>query len=369
MNKTKKKRTGKIANLKIRPCKKVKSRNKAHHLIKSRLNPACITYSYSSFLHTFRNDLVSGFIAGDTSPEMEYTSFIGITEHIEIVKLEKNISGSKSLFVNFVMMVKVFKDDGDSFNTKSQYKGADMDSFEMAHLSPEVLEMFNRSSIHTSELCNFLLQSNEQDRILMPDLLHNLLDICGVYSHKDLHHLLNSSTVMDLPGGFLSIFFNFSIYSFFIGNSSTGCQSISSQNFSSSLDNCLYLINSSNNLLLFDSSLATSDQFTQGKTSNLSLNLSSIGIIKLTIYNTPLACNFSNTSSLFLIPSFITSDQLMSGCLSNFSLNSLDTDIVNLFIINTPHNCVSKHKCVDIFKPFGFNENNLTSIMVVPELK
>ena len=269
---------------------------------------------------------------------------------IRVPELENNL-----IPVGFIMMNEVFKDDGISFNTKSQYKGADMNSFEMAHLSPEVLEMFNRSSIHASELCDFLLQSNEQDRTLMPYLLNNLLDICGVYSHNDLHHLLNSSTVMDLPGGFLSIFFNFSIYSFFIGNSSTGCQSISSQNFSSSLDNCLCLMNSSNNLLLFDSSLATSDQFTQGKRSNLSLNLSSIGVIKLTIYNTPLACNFSNTSSLFLIPSFITSGQLMSGCLSNFSLNSLDTDIVNLFIINTPHNCVSKHKCVDIFKSFGFN--------------
>ena len=271
----------------------------------------------------------------------------------------------KNDLVSFVMMGEVFKNKGISFNTKSQYKASDMHPLEMAHVPFEVLDMGDGNNIHHSELRNLLLQSNEQNRILAPELLHDLFDVCDVNSHNDSHHLLNSSTVIALPEGILSIFFNFSTYSGFMGNSSTGCQSIFSQNSFSSLDNSLLLMNSSKILLLLDSSLATSDQFTHGKRSNLSLNLSSIGVIKLAIYNAPLACNFSNSSSLFLIPSFMTSGQLMSGCLSNFSLNSLDTDTVNLFIFNTPHNCSSKHKCVDVYKSFDF-DNNLDKFSLQP---
>ena len=277
-------------------------------------------------------------------------------DRIRVPELENNLFS-----VGIMMMNKSSKDDSVSLNLKSKNKGANMNPFIITKTPPEIFEMRNRRIIQFSNLVNLSLDSPEQSRIFLLQLSQELFNPRGVNVHMESHHLLNSSKVIGLPTGSFLAFSNSLINSSFSGNSSTGCQSISSQNFSSSLDNCLCLINSSNNLLLFDSSLATSDQFTQGKTSNLSLNLSSMGVIKLTIYNTPLACNFSNTSSLFLIPSFITSDQLMSGCLSNFSLNSLDTDIVNLFIINTPHNCVSKHKCVDIFKSFGFNSEQKES--------
>jgi len=137
----------------------------------------------------------------------------------------------KDSSIGSIMMSEIFEDDYFSFYSKSQDKTSNMNSFEMTHPSFEIFKMLNSNNIHTSKLHNLLLQSNEQRRIFTPELLHNLLDICGVYFHNDLHHLLNSSTVMDLPKGFLSIFFNFSTYSFFIGNSSTGCQSIFSQNF------------------------------------------------------------------------------------------------------------------------------------------
>ena len=262
--------------------------------------------------------------------------------------------------VGFIMMSEFFKNYEVSFDLESQYKASNMDSFEMAHIPFEVFEMVNASKIQFRDIDNLFAKSLEQNRILSLKLLENPVYLGCVSPHSLSSHFLSSSGDIALPlEGSLDILFNFSMYSFFKGSSSTGCQSIFSQNSSSSLDNSLLLMNSSKILLLLDSSLATSDQFTHGKRSNLSLNLSPIGVIKLAIYNTPLACNFSNSSSLFLIPSFMTSGQLMSGCLSNFSLNSLDTDTVNLFIFNAPHNCSSKHKCVDVYKPFGKLEEDI----------
>jgi len=54
----------------------------------NRPNPVYVEGSYSPFLYAFMNgryEFVSDFIAGATSPEMEYTSFSDITDEVEIV--------------------------------------------------------------------------------------------------------------------------------------------------------------------------------------------------------------------------------------------------------------------------------------------
>jgi len=382
MNKTKKKGKEKVANLnkKIGLYKKSKgkSKNKVYSLIKSRLNLACITYSYYSFLHVFRNgnhEFVSGFIAGDTPPEMEYSGFIGITEHIEIAKLEKNISGSKSLFVNPVVMVKVFEDNSITFNLKNKNKGANLYSLEMTEVIPEILEMLNFSRLTSSDLDDLLLDCFKQRWVFMCKVSQYLLNLKGIYPHNESHHLLNSSTVIDLPAGFLMDSFNFSMYSSFNSNSSIGYQQILSQNSWSAPESVPVLMNLSNISFLRASSLPTSDQFTYKNFSTFAFNSLFNDMVTLTIYNSPLLTNCSNFSScltFFSIPALITSDQFTSGILSNLPLSSFGTDNVNFAIFSSSvnkRNIVNKGNIVNIYKPFGFNENNLTGIMMTPKLK
>ena len=78
--------------------------------------------------------------------------------------LEENKKGSS---IGSVMMGEIFEDDDSSFYSENQYKASDMDSFEMTHVPFEILEVLNSSNIHASKLRNLLLQSNEQDRILI----------------------------------------------------------------------------------------------------------------------------------------------------------------------------------------------------------
>ncbi len=284
----------------------------------------------------------------------------------------ENYVGEKDsrFFIDVVMMFKVFKNNSVIFNSECKNKTLYMNSFKMAHISTKVFEMFNCGFTGIDNLMHFFVDSNCKAFIFFPEFAKFLFQFRRNIKWKDHSNPINLSNSLKLilECGSFSNFFNFLTYSSFNGSSSTGCQSILSQNSWSSLVNVPVLMNLSNISFFKASSLATSDQFTQGNISNLSLNFSSIGAIKLTIYNSskfyekvpemfsfqsiPLACSFSNTSSLFLIPSFITSGQFISGCLSNFSLNSLETDTVNLFIVNTPHNCVDKHKCVDVYKSF-----------------
>ncbi|PIZ52680.1 hypothetical protein COY26_03965, partial [Candidatus Woesearchaeota archaeon CG_4_10_14_0_2_um_filter_33_10] len=101
MNKTKKKRTGKIANLKIKPCKKVKSKNKSHHLIKNKfILPVALLVIILAMLVLLRPVLI-GYFAFEEAEEhikevdklfVENSSYLFSLEEGELKSLK--ISGS-----------------------------------------------------------------------------------------------------------------------------------------------------------------------------------------------------------------------------------------------------------------------------------
>ena len=274
---------------------------------------------------------------------------------------------TKSLFVNPVVMVKILENNTISFDSEREYKMTHMNSLEFTRIMPKIFEMLNRSLITKSKLSDFFLYGFKQGKIFPLEFFQCSLNSGCVNIHNSSHHLLNSSMVLDLPRGFFFASSNFLTYSSFNSNSSTGCQSIFSQNSSSLLDNFPVLMYFSNITLFSSSSLPTSDQFTQGNIAILSLNDSSSETVMHVIYSSPLACNLSNTLNFFLMPSLKTSGQFISRCSSNLFFNSVGIEYVVLFIYNTSCDCIILCNCSDLFKSFD-SEKSEFSLMPVSEV-
>jgi len=148
--------------------------------------------------------------------------------------------------ISIVMMAEFFKNNDIIFYSKEKNKTSYMDSFEVAQVMPEIFKMHDSSNIHLRNLSYLLLNSSEHGRILFLKFPKNIFDFSYVNLHNDSQRLLNSSIVIALPWGFFEDFINSSTNSFFNGNSSTGCQSILSQNSWSSADKVLDSMNLSN---------------------------------------------------------------------------------------------------------------------------
>src|SRR3989344_1707343 len=146
---------------------------------------------------------------------------------IAVPKEKSNLLG-----VDPVMMVKIFENDSITFQSESKNKTANMHSFEMVCIS-EIFEPFiNDCRVGFNYLLNNLPYSNSEVMVFFPEFIENCIQFRRYLewkAHFNPINLSNSSKVI-LECGPLSSLFNFSRYSFFISNSSTGCQSLESQN-------------------------------------------------------------------------------------------------------------------------------------------
>jgi len=271
-----------------------------------------------------------------------------------LVSPEHKVFGKLSP-VGIVMMVKL--EDVDDFALDFI---AENEAFENMN-SPLSREVISEGLIPLGilqNLSNLIINCLSQDRVLLtcfidpsPASLVNIEDIAHLHSNM-------SSIDSTLMKGPFSASCSLLTKDSFKGSSSTGCQSILSQNSHSSSEMVpvlMYLLNISlfNNL-----SLATSDQFTQGNLLSAENSLSSSEKVMLTNQITPFlssSSNFCSLASFSSTPSLATSGQLTSGISSSLSFNSLDIDTVNLFIFDT--SCIDKRKCVNIYRDFELKKD------------
>ncbi|MEA3254826.1 MAG: hypothetical protein U9Q22_03210, partial [Candidatus Altiarchaeota archaeon] len=269
--------------------------------------------------------------------------------------------------VGIVMMLETLENNFVSFKPEEKNKTPYLNSFVFTGVMPEILEMFDGGFIVRGDLLNLLLNSTEQDRILLLNPAKSLTNPGGIDLHNSSHHLSNSSIVMAFPEGSFLAFLSSSINSSFNSSSSTGYQSILSQNSWSSADSSPVLMNSSKILFLFNSSLFTSDQFTQEKCSRYLFNCLSTTNVRLATYITPLftnSSNFLNCSTFLLSPALDTSTQFISGCLSSFFFNSSGTyNVIRSIVI--PSYYFNIRDYFNIYKPFDFLED--FSLMPITE--
>jgi len=311
------------------------------------------TYEHNDYMYRIETE------DGDLLVSPEHKVYAGIKEN----KLQP-------LLINPIVVIKVLEDDNTFFKSENQDKTSNADSLELTQVMPEVLEMLNSSNIRVYNLLNLLSDSNCKGPIFSPEFIENLFQ-----TRKDIkwkthfrpNNLSNSSKVIRECGSF-SIFFNFSRYSSLTSIQSIGSQPILSQNSWSSSESVPVLINSSKIFFLFNSSLFTSDQFTQEKCSISDLSCLSSENVKLAIYITPLltnCSNFFNCSTLLLSPSLATSTQFTWGSLSNFSFNSSGIDNVILSIFLPPSDYFYTSNNLDIYKSFD-SEVNLNNFSLQP---
>ena len=156
---------------------------------------------------------------------------------------------SVSLLIDTIVMVKVLENDNITLNLKDKHITSDTNPFEVTQVMPEILEVINSSVIAGSNLTHLLSDGNEESMVLLlenPQTLPQVFRRLSSECHKSSNHLSNSSRVMALECGPFSICFSFLTYSSLKGSSSTGYQSILSQNSWSSADSSPVLMNSSN---------------------------------------------------------------------------------------------------------------------------
>ena len=151
-------------------------------------------------------------------------------------------NSSKSFFVNPVVMIKVKKGGSIVFYLKDENKTSNLDSLKITQVMPKIFEMLNTNTIQLSNLSYFVLESSKKSRIFMLKFPNNSFNSGNVNFHNELQNLLNSSIDIG-EDGLLVFAFNFSTYSSLNSNSSTGYQSILSQNSWSSSDNVPVFIN------------------------------------------------------------------------------------------------------------------------------
>jgi hypothetical protein len=146
-----------------------------------------------------------------------------------------SVSGFESLFVDFVMVVKVLENDGIIFDSENEDKTFHyMSSLEGTEIMSEVFEVTDGFFIQKSYLVNLFVNGFEQGNIFSFEILKDSFDLGNVYIHNESDQVLNSSAFIDFCGGLSAVDLSFLTTSSFNGSSSIGCQSIFSQNSQSS---------------------------------------------------------------------------------------------------------------------------------------
>ncbi len=154
----------------------------------------------------------------------------------------------ESLFVNPVMVIKIFKDYYIILKPKNENKTSDLDSLEITQIMPEIFKMLDSNFIASDNLFNLLIESNGKISVFSFELANNSFQVSRNFkleSHFKFIKLSNSSTEVAECEPFSKLL-SFSTYSSFNSSSSTGYQSILSHNSWSSIDKVPVLSNLSN---------------------------------------------------------------------------------------------------------------------------
>ncbi|MBU0760587.1 MAG: LamG domain-containing protein [Nanoarchaeota archaeon] len=217
----------------------------------------------SPFLYTHQNNqyaFLSDFIPGATSKEKEYTSFTDITNKVDIVDnnnelgLVVEVIEEDNKSIGLVMMDKSSENDDVSLDLEKKNKTSNLNSLIVPEISSEVFEVLNRSFITSDYLSYLLINSNGKSFILPLKFVKNSSQFFRDFkleTHSNPISLSSSSIVMGSEGSFLA-FSNSLTYSSLTSNSSTGYQSILSQNSWSASDSVLVSMNLSNISLLIN---------------------------------------------------------------------------------------------------------------------
>jgi len=260
------------------------------------------------------------------------------------------------LSIGFIMMSEENKDDLAVFLVDGEFEDKTIHNMNPPLSDEDISEGLIMVGVE-EDLIDFSSEAFFKKRVSPGCFIYS--SSAGRHEIRSVNHFnesKNSSADLYLIGVSSSnTLFNSLICAPFIGNSSTGCQSIDSQNRQSS-SVTLFVLRYLSNISFFKiSSLPTSDQLTHKNIESFSFSLGSNGTVRLTIYNSPFPLNFSNSSTLFFNPCLNTSGQFIPGCLSILSLSSLGMEKVILisFVILNFSGCVDTRKCVDVFKSFS----------------
>ncbi|MBR9702100.1 hypothetical protein GOV13_04215, partial [Candidatus Pacearchaeota archaeon] len=149
--------------------------------------------------------------------------------------------------VSFVVMPEVFEEDGVIFKLECENEAFNMDSFEVIHWGSEVFEMVDEKNVGVNNLFDFFVNGNCKSFVFSGEFSEGFFQFIRnlkFEGHSKPINLSNLSKVNSECGPF-SASFNSLIKDSFIGNSSTGCQSIASQNSLSSSVTSLVCLNRS----------------------------------------------------------------------------------------------------------------------------
>ena len=275
--------------------------------------------------------------------------------------------------VGFVVVGEPFEGYCVSCDLECEDEASCMHPFVVGHVSPQVFEVFDGGAIEQGDLGDLLLHLGEDDGVFAFEFSEGLLEFFGEADvHSPSHHLLNSSRVIGLPAFSHLAFFSSFTNSSLRGSSSTGCQSICSQNLLSSSFSLRVFTYLSNISLLSASSLPASDQFTQGNLSSRCFSPASNETAMQAIYISPLACNSSSLSSFLIMPCLNTSGQFMSGLSSIrfFRLSGMEKvvlttpSLLRSFNTNTSelYNCICLYDYINKNKRIRYNLTKVTDV-------
>jgi len=138
--------------------------------------------------------------------------------------------------VSFVVVPEVFKKDHVVFNLECENKTSNMGSFEMIQSGSEIFEVVDERNIRINDLFNLFVNSNCERFIFAREFSEDFFQFIRNLkseTHSNFINLSNFSNVNSEWGPF-SASSNSLMKDSFIGSSSTGCQSICSQNSQSS---------------------------------------------------------------------------------------------------------------------------------------
>jgi len=182
----------------------------------------------------------------------------------------------KDNLISFVVMSKEDKDDCFGLFIDDEFKNEALEDMDTSFSSQIILQRFVVIGV-LDDFSNFFVKNFCQDRVFSTEFIDDFLADRHNLSCVT-HFVRSSSTELNLIGVSFNAFFNSSICSGFIGNSSTGCQSICSQNSQSSSVTslvCLYLADMSCFINLI-TALVNNSEFSF----NFSLDLTNSAITK-----------------------------------------------------------------------------------------
>ena len=154
---------------------------------------------------------------------------------------------SESLFVNPVVMVEVLEDNYSVLELENEDKVAELNSFEVAEVVPQILKVLDGNNVTFDNLSNLFVDSAGKRFVFVCKFVESSSQVVRDFegeSHNPIS-LSNSSNV-NLECLPFSVDFNLSTYSSFNSNSSTGYQSSLSQNSWSSSVRVPVFVNLSN---------------------------------------------------------------------------------------------------------------------------